>query len=41
LLQGDDTDLLSVGTDETDWTQTDLLVDTGFIVDATLPPLGF
>jgi hypothetical protein len=38
LFERDDTDLFSVGGDEANRTEMDLVVDTDFIVDAELPP---
>jgi len=34
LVESDDADLLSVGTDETNGAEVDLFVDTSFLVDA-------
>jgi hypothetical protein len=38
FFDGDDADLFAIGTDETDWAQTDLLVDTRLRFDKRLPP---
>jgi hypothetical protein len=40
LIEGNDADLLSIGTDESDGAQMDLIVDTNFIVDSVVPPDG-
>jgi hypothetical protein len=38
LVEGNDADLLSGGTDEADGAETDLLVDADVVVDADGPP---
>jgi hypothetical protein len=38
LVEGDNADLFSVGTDETNRAEMDLFVDTDFIFDAELLP---
>jgi len=38
LIEWNDADLLSVGADEANRAEMDLLVDADFIVDAELPP---
>jgi hypothetical protein len=38
FIEGNDADLLSVGTDETDGTETDLFVDTDLLLDQVSPP---
>jgi len=38
FFDGDDADLFAVGADESDWAETDLLVDARLRFDKRLPP---
>jgi len=40
FIEGNDADLLSVGTDESDGTETDLLVYANLLLDQVSPPAG-